>query len=211
MKPDCPLCLSHSVERFTPQAWRIYWRCSQCELIFVDATQHPDPQEELAIYEQHENHPYDPGYRTFLKRLADPLIEKLPAGARGLDFGAGPGPTLSLLLEEAGFQMSLYDPYFHREEKNLQQKYNFVTATEVIEHFHSPRTTWTQLFRLVKSGGILAVMTAVRTDAIDFANWHYQRDPTHVAFYHLHTMNWLADWQAVHLFHPHPHVSFFQC
>jgi len=45
----------------------------------------------------------DPRYRRFLARLAEPLIAHLPKGARGLDFGCGPGPTLSLMLREAGF------------------------------------------------------------------------------------------------------------
>jgi 16S rRNA G1207 methylase RsmC len=30
-----------------------------------------------------------------------------------LDFGCGPGPTLSILLAEQGQQVDLYDPFYH--------------------------------------------------------------------------------------------------
>ena len=37
--------------------------------------------------------------------------------ARGLDFGCGPGPALTLLMEEAGFaKMNLYDPFYFADE-----------------------------------------------------------------------------------------------
>ena len=52
-------------------------------------------------------------YREFLSRLEHPPnVPKLPAAAEGLDFGSGPGPTLSVMLEEQGYRMSLYDPFF---------------------------------------------------------------------------------------------------
>ncbi|MDA1381669.1 methyltransferase domain-containing protein [Plesiomonas shigelloides subsp. oncorhynchi] len=56
-----------------------------------------------------------------------------------MDFGCGPGPLLAQMLEEAGFRMHKYDPYFHPERATLAREYDFVTCTEVAEHFMPPR------------------------------------------------------------------------
>ena len=78
------------------------------------------------------------GYRAFLNRLAKPLKERLSPNSLGLDFGAGPGPTLSLMLQEAGHEMSIYDPFFSKNPSAMNQVYDFITATEVVEHLHHP-------------------------------------------------------------------------
>ena len=49
----------------------------------------------------HNNNPYDSEYRKFLSKIIEPLIDKIIPGAKGLDYGSGPGPTLSLMLETA--------------------------------------------------------------------------------------------------------------
>ena len=54
----------------------------------------------------------DAGYRRFLSKLADPLMARLAPGARGLDYGCGPGPALAAMLREAGHEVALYDPFF---------------------------------------------------------------------------------------------------
>ncbi|MGB2360319.1 MAG: methyltransferase, partial [Porticoccaceae bacterium] len=57
---------------------------------------------EKAIYDQHQNSPDDLQYRRFLSRLTEPLLERLGPCSRGLDFGCGPGPTLSVMMAEQG-------------------------------------------------------------------------------------------------------------
>jgi SAM-dependent methyltransferase len=143
-------------------------------------------------YGTHENDPADPGYRAFLSRLADPLAARLAPGAEGLDYGSGPGPTLSIMMEEKGFRTSLYDPFFAPDDAVLRRSYDFITCTETAEHFFSPAEELERLDRMLRPGGWLGVMTEALDDARDFATWRYARDPTHVCFYHRTTMEWIA-------------------
>ncbi|MCP4338456.1 MAG: class I SAM-dependent methyltransferase, partial [Desulfobulbaceae bacterium] len=138
----------------------------------------------------------DLGYRQFLSRLSTPLLEKLekPAGKkRGLDFGCGPGPTLSTLFEEQGYQMDLYDPFYYNDPEVFEKKYDFICATEVVEHLADPDREFAALFSMLKQGGWLGIMTKLVIDRHAFTNWHYIRDMTHICFYSKSTFNYLAE------------------
>ena len=104
-------------------------------------------QEEKAQYDLHENDPHDLGYRKFLSRLTDPLLAKLPPHSYGLDYGCGPGPTLSVMMHEAGHSMALHDPIYHPNPDALSRSYQFITATEVFEHLHQPARDLDSLHR----------------------------------------------------------------
>lgn len=158
----------------------------------MDPSTHLNAKEEKSRYDFHQNSPDTPGYVQFLRQLSDPLLKHLLPEQHGLDFGCGPGPTLSLLLEEAGMHMSLYDPIYFPDETVLEQQYDFITCTEVVEHFHHPLQSWQQLTDLLRPGGWLGVMTSVFPEDIDFADWHYKNDLTHVCFYTIETLQWLA-------------------
>jgi SAM-dependent methyltransferase len=188
----CPVCHSPEPDPLLSVAGRDYWACAVCEARFLDPRQHPSRAEEYAHYLNHENDPADPGYRRFLARLVEPLLARLPAGASGLDFGCGPGPALAAILREAGHRMALYDPFFHADPTVLQGRYDFITCTETVEHFHRPAEELERLDRLLKPGGWLGVMTCFQTDDARFAAWHYRRDPTHVVFYRAATWRCLA-------------------
>lgn len=60
-----------------------YWRCQHCKATLMAPQCWLDEAGEKAIYDLHENNPDDDGYRRFLGKLADPLRERLVAGARG--------------------------------------------------------------------------------------------------------------------------------
>ena len=115
----------------------------------------------------------------------------MSAPAAGLDYGAGPGPALARMFEEGGYTMSLYDPFFHPSVNVLAQKYDFITATEVAEHFHDPMREFERMRALLVPGGVVVIMTQLLTPAIDFASWYYKNDPTHVVFYSKRTFQWL--------------------
>ena len=110
-----------------------------------------------------------------------------------LDYGCGPGPTLSILLKEKGGVVFDYDPLFYPEEKLLELQYDVVTSTEVVEHFKVPAQNWEELTGLVKPGGILGIMTQFLTESIDYQSWWYKNDPTHVSFYNEKTFKYLAE------------------
>ncbi|WP_316348994.1 class I SAM-dependent methyltransferase [Desulfuromonas acetoxidans] len=193
----CPLCRSGASVLFGTDRNRDYWRCPCCALVFVSRQQLPTAAQEKAEYDLHENAPDDPGYRRFLSRLFQPLRQRVPQGAQGLDFGCGPGPTLSVMAAECGLKMRLYDPFYAPDEEVLTQRYDFITATEVVEHLHYPGEELDRLWQMLDHGGILAIMTKLVIDQQAFAHWHYKNDRTHVCFYSQQTFRWLAQkWNA---------------
>lgn len=189
----CPLCDSSNPSVFHEDGSRIYLRCPECDLIFVPEDFHLVPDEEKNRYDLHENSPDDPEYRAFLRRLIDPLLPHLQKGMKGLDFGSGPGPTLSMMMRQRGFEMDDYDPFYSRDKSVLEKKYDFITCTETVEHFHRSRESWELMLGLVRPSGILGVMTDMYDEGTDFAKWHYIKDDTHVAFYSRRTFEWIAE------------------
>jgi SAM-dependent methyltransferase len=190
--PDCPICTAQPCSHFLMIDGRDYWRCQHCEATFLDPSQLPGRSVERAEYLLHRNHIDDPVYRKFLGRLASPLLARLPAGSSGLDYGCGPGPALAAMLAEAGHRMAVYDPLFFDDPTVFNDRYDFITCTEVVEHFHRPRAQFALLDSLLNPGGLLAVMTNFQTDDAAFADWHYRRDPTHVVFYRAATLRTVA-------------------
>jgi SAM-dependent methyltransferase len=192
-KTHCPLC-ARPATGFCADRQRRFYRCGECELIFADPDSHLEADEEKAIYDLHRNDPADAGYRAFLARLSEPLRERLTPGMQGLDFGCGPGPTLGPMLREAGMHVCEYDPVYRPDETLLGRQYDFVTCSEVVEHFHAPGEAWPRLARLVRPGGWLGIMTwlVASADVQTFERWSYKRDPTHVSFYSPATLAWLG-------------------
>ena len=108
---------------------------------------------EHAFYRTHENDPDDPGYRRFLARLATPLLDRLPARSRGLDYGCGPGPALAAMLREAGHAVALYDALFFPDPSVFGARYDFIACSETVEHFHDPAGQFDRLGALLSPGG----------------------------------------------------------
>ncbi len=202
----CLLCASPVSVLHTKQDVQrgelIYWLCDQpegCGLIFLDPTQRVSADDEKARYDTHHNEAGVEGYRIFLERLTTPLIPLLPPSAHGLDFGCGPVPVLSEIIQEQGFKMENYDPFYFSDQALLEKQYDFITASEVVEHVFDPLQVFTQLNKMLKPSGYLAVMTEMVTLSDQFANWWYTRDKTHVCFYSPKTFSWLAkrfNWQV---------------
>jgi len=194
----CSLCAcKHEPAHFHSDLKRNYFRCSECYLIQIPPAQRLSQEAEKSEYDKHQNSPEDPGYRKFLSRLFNPLNERLKAGGHGLDFGCGSGPTLSIMFEEVGHKMSLFDPFYAPEKQIFQMRYDFITASEVVEHLHSPAKELQRLWSILNPGGWLGIMTKLALEQAAFSRWHYKNDPTHVCFFSDNTMRWLArKWQT---------------
>jgi hypothetical protein len=188
----CPLCCSEDIDFFFKDKKRIYMRCFSCKLVFVPRGYWLSVEDERATYDLHENDAQDPGYRQFLSRLSIPLLERLDAKQTGLDFGCGPGPTLSVLLEEQGQLVDLYDPFYYNDPTVFYKKYDFICATEVVEHLRNPDKEFTALFEMLNRGGWLGIMTKLVSDDRAFSQWHYIRDMTHICFYSRATFEYLS-------------------
>ncbi len=194
----CPLCHGVSINKtYHQDTRRNFQACTTCQLVFVPPEQFLTAEAEKAAYDHHQNSPDDGAYRQFLSRLFIPMQQELQPASHGLDFGSGPGPTLSVMFEEAGHTVSLYDYFYANDPSVLQQSYDFITTSEVIEHLHQPKRELEGLWNLLKPEGILGIMTKRVLDQQAFTTWHYKNDLTHVCFFSETTFSWLAkQWTA---------------
>ena len=200
---NCPLCSSNKTyllcSKYIFKHQREFIQCKICDLIFVPKQFHLSEKEQINRYLQHNNSPTDLNYRKFLSKLLIPLSKRIPAKSNGLDYGSGPGPTLSIMLEEMGHNVSIYDLYFAPNNMILKKQYDFITCTETVEHFSDPKTEFEKFQKMLNPKGWIGIMTSIIEDPKLFLDWHYNRDPTHLSFYSHKTMNWIAkkfNWTA---------------
>lgn len=190
---SCPLCRAQDITFYHRDNKREYLQCQRCSLVYVAENDRLNLAAEKAEYDLHDNDPNDEGYRRFLSRLVTPLQQRLEPNAKGLDFGCGPGPTLSVMMEEAGWPIQLYDIFYYDDRSYLQKKYDFITATEVIEHVFDPYELVKRLWELLEPGGYLALMTKLLKNKEAFSQWHYKNDQTHVCFYSKSTFQTITE------------------
>jgi len=148
-------------------------------------------EREKARYETHNNDVHDPEYQRFVSPIVSSALRDLSPSHSGLDFGAGTGPVISKLLRDQGFNIVQYDPFFHDHPALLEDTYDYIVCCEVVEHFCLPSREFALLKRLLKPQGILYCMTELYRQGIDFSNWYYINDPTHVFIYQSTTMEWI--------------------
>ena len=188
----CSLCQSDKTSHFHKEESRQFLICLNCEYVFVPKIYQLSEDEEKLRYDTHNNDPKDIRYRQFLSQLSEPLLKKISDNSFGLDFGSGPGPTLSLMLEDYGHKVALFDKFYAKDTSVFNRKYDFITATEVIEHLSNPMTEINRLIKCLNDGGYLAVMTQILTSKINFSNWYYKNDPSHIGFFSKKTLKYLA-------------------
>ncbi|KAA0446159.1 MAG: class I SAM-dependent methyltransferase [Candidatus Thioglobus sp.] len=191
MGKNCPLCSADSKPYYQDSAAE-YLHCTRCDLVFVPPLFHLSADEEKKRYDQHQNNPNDQRYRQFLAQLVTPVSKYIKPGSKGLDFGSGPGPTLSVMLTKYGCQMDLFDKFYANNLAVFNNKYDFICATEVVEHLNNPKFELQRLLEILKSGGVLALMTQMINEKVEFSSWYYKNDPTHICFFSKQTMRYLA-------------------
>ncbi|MBF7097490.1 class I SAM-dependent methyltransferase [Alkalibacter mobilis] len=203
MTTDCKLCGSPTV-KIKHHVFNIYYRCTNCEYIRKDKSFFLSPKEELHIYDNHNNSIDDPRYvEYFYKFLNDAVFDFAPKGKKGLDFGSGPSPVLAQILErDHDYHMDIYDLFYAKYKVYEGKKYDLVTSTEVAEHIKDPISYFRLLKSLLKEEGILAIMTLFHNNDDDhFLNWHYIRDKSHISFYTLKTLEFIAGEVGLEIIH----------
>jgi len=94
----CPLSGNQDINQSLKSTIDIdYWLCDQFQLIFADRKNLPEPDSEKERYLTHQNGIQYPGYIYFLNQAIEPTMQLIKPGMRGLDFGCGHTPTLSIL------------------------------------------------------------------------------------------------------------------
>jgi len=67
-----------------------------------------------------------------------------------------------------------------------------------------------RLVGLLNNNAYLAVMTELLTPQIDFSNWYYKNDPSHIGFFSKKTLNYLANYFSIEVFYISERVVFFK-
>lgn len=192
--PRCKICKSGTDIVHDAQYGIDYYACPACEFLFMDDAHLLSQDEERDQYAKHENTPDNEGYVRMFREFLDVVTPHHPSIQSALDFGCGPGPVLAGLLEEQGFDVDVYDPFFAPNGNYHRKKFDLITATEVFEHLVEPIKTFSHLADRLNPGGILALMTLFHpNDSVTFQDWWYRRDPTHIAFYRPGTFELMAE------------------
>lgn len=106
VQEECPLCGCQGELFFR----EVFFRCDTCKGVF--RSKRPRPTEERARYEAHDNDVNDKNYQGFVAPITGAVKANFTPEHRGLDFGAGAGPVVSKVLQDAGYDIEQYDPYF---------------------------------------------------------------------------------------------------
>ena len=114
------------------------------------------------------------------------------------------------MFKEDHYALEIYDPYFFPDDSCLNKQYDFITCTEVAEHFYSPQKEFQKLNSLLGVGGWLGIMTNFYDDSIDFQDWYYRKDPTHVVFYAQETFEFIGSMMSWRIEIPTKNVVLFK-
>lgn len=189
MKKECPLCNTKASLFYKDT--QTYYKCCNCYGIFVDKDELPNEESEKERYELHDDDTEDLGYIKFVSPITSAIMNDFKKTDDGLDFGAGTSAIIASVLHKSDYMLRNYDPYFHINPELLEQKYDYISSCEVVEHFYNPHKEFLLLRKLLKDGGKLYLMTEPYKDGIDFSKWYYKNDPTHVFFYTQKTFEWI--------------------
>ena len=178
-----------------PKKGIIYYSCPNCLYIAIDDEFVLSETDEKQRYDLHENNSNNSQYVAIFENFIQHAIEpRAHLISRILDFGSGPEPVLAQLLKGRGFEVDLYDKFYHTDDSFTQKKYDLICSTEVVEHLTDPMPVFQELKSCLKPGAFLAVMTRFhRNDDVFFYNWHYRREDTHVGVLHSKTIDILSE------------------
>ncbi len=185
---DCPLCKSLLQTNMDDY----FYKCDCCEAIVKDKAYYLSAEEEKSRYEEHNNDVNDFGYQKFTAPVTNAILEKYEPHHTGLDYGCGTGPVITEMLRQNGYQVRLYDPFFHPDMDYLNHRYDYIFSCEVFEHFHNPNDEIVKIVNLLKPGGRLLIMTHIYDPSIPFKHWYYRNDATHVFIYQKPTFLYIA-------------------
>ena len=190
MNLNCPLCNSIS-KLLCEKPKHLFYKCDTCDGIFRPKDTFLTAEEEKEHYEKHNNDVFDERYQAFVSPIVNAVLHDFSPEAKGLDFGSGTGPVIAKMLTDKGYQVQNYDLFFAIEPSLLQEKYNYISCCEVMEHFHHPYQEFELMKSLLLPKGKLYCKTEVYTNQRPFENWYYKDDFTHVFIYQPKTLEWI--------------------
>lgn len=191
----CTLCSTP----LTNKADDYYFICDTCGAYIKNVKYYLTTEQEKCRYEEHHNDVNDLGYQKFTSPITNNILEKFSPKHLGLDYGCGTGPVISKMLQDKGYKVELFDPYFYPNQKYLDYRYDYIIACEVFEHFYHPKEEIERLIGLLKPNGYLYIMTHLYSSQIDFKKWYYRKDPTHVFIYTEKSISFIANKYSMYI------------
>lgn len=185
----CPLCHNSSKNFFK----NIYYKCTCCKGIFKDPKLYLIGKDEKNIYDKHKNISTDIRYQNFLSPITNSVKKDKEKNSKGLDFGCGRDSAIMHVLKNENYEMYGYDIFYKNDLELLKEKYDFITSSEVIEHFQNPKKEFDLFLKLLNENGTLYLMTLIYDEKIDFEKWYYKDDPTHIFLYQKETFEWIKE------------------
>lgn len=169
-----------------------FFVCEVCSAIVKDSQFYITIQQEKERYESHNNDINDTRYQQFTSPITEFILDNYSQKHVGLDYGCGTGPVISKQLQNNGFRVQLFDPFFYPDENYLNFQYDYIFSCEVFEHFFHPKQEIEKLLLLLKLGGRLLIMTHQFDELTAFSKWYYRKDSTHVFIYTQKTFEFIA-------------------
>lgn len=171
-----------------------YAVCNTCGFTKKEPLALLEDHAEKNQYDFHQNTMENEGYKAMLNAFIDEAVTPFIQKGNALEYGCGPGPVLSWLLENKGFSVTRYDPFYFNDSEALKKSYDLITSTEVFEHFHHPLKSIGDVIKRLNKGGFLAIQTSFKEENDQrFLSWWYRRDLTHVSFYTLESFKVIGD------------------
>ena len=156
-----------------------YHICPNCGFLSKDEQHFLTSELEFERYKQHDNN--NEGYFTYLFNVYESISNYVEG--RVLDFGCGESHYLANIISDKGYVCDYYDLYFFPNESYLNNVYNTIIMSEVIEHLADPLIELKKLVDLLDSNGKLIIKTFLLKDNISLKSWWYLRDSTHISFF----------------------------
>lgn len=169
-----------------------YYFCSCCKFVFKSKELFLSSENEKQRYISHNNSIEDIKYVEYFKTFIDSALIPYINGTSGLDYGSGKNKVLAQILKrDYNLNVDSYDKYFVNDV-TLNNQYDFITCTEVIEHVSDPLMFLRDLDNFLVSSKTISIMTNLLDSVEDFFNWWYIRDETHICFFSIKTFEIIA-------------------
>lgn len=147
-----------NTERFKGQTFTL-WQCPNCKAIH--SIEPVDMADIYSDYPLNQERTLDIFARGTFKNLLGRLTKVgLKHDSSILDFGCGNGVYLEFLRGEGYHDVTGYDPFVSDYAERPAKQFDCVIANDVIEHVDDPRAMMSEVYDLVKPGGILYLGTA---------------------------------------------------
>lgn len=182
----CPLCLSAYVRMISECTGKSLWRCSGCDVTFL----YPQPplqeyaahfEESAALSADELKSKFENNRARVLARVAGEIQRRRPEGSildlgcatgafLGRHFGSGWdcwGVDLSSIAAERAARAGIQVHCGNIRDANFADKrFDFVTVLDAFYYFRSPQNELTEIKRILKDDGLLALELPLATSRI---------------------------------------------